>query len=1031
MSGTILDLYLGYHDTYTAKYGEKTAVLCQVGDFFEMYAVINEAEQAGPNIYRLAELLGIQVTRRNKSNIEVSRSNYLMSGFPLGGVQKHVQTLVSHFYTVVVVRQTTPPPNVRREVTEIVSPSMTLAPQSAEANHIMVLMLRYDSPRWICGMAMADISTGSSMAHQIASTIEDPSYTFDEIVRILHVCPTKEIVLLGVRIPPEAKGHILTSLGLSHRIVGLHQVWDGYAPSYNQKAYQEAILSKAGIGKGLLSNHITAGIEDAPEASVALAYLIQFAYEHNPKLVQKLQPPRRAPQQGRLTLQYNSAIQLNILGTGAPNEAPLLALLNRTVTSLGSRLYRERLLNPIANPSLLEERYNEVATYLEHDLYRGVRKPLTGVLDLERIMRRMVAETYHPCDWPSFHASLSSILSVAELLKKTALRSTVEGVIAMYHHTIDLDEASKYLLGDIRGNIFAKGVCPELDSIAAAIQEHLDLLAGLAQGFSDLGGDATLCKLDCNERDGFFLTTTKKRWDAIRARLPAEDAKAYHTKPISAVSNTLRITSQRIDTSSDAIVRSQAQMASATQEKYLAFLRTFVEQSAPLVQAIALEVAHIDVQTTNAMNAAEYRYVRPTLRPGESGLTIRQLRHPIIERLQQKIDYVANDVSLSASQSGLLLYGVNASGKSSLMKAIGLAVIMAQSGMYAPCAELSLAPYHSIFTRISGNDNIYQGMSSFAVEMTELKHILLRADDHSLVLGDELCAGTEAVSALSIVASGIEMLQKKKTTFVFATHLHELLKIPETTALIEAESVQVAHMHTEVRDGRIIYDRTLRAGSGADTYGIEVCRGLGMPDEFMRMAEKVRKHVTNQSAEFVPTRPSRYNATVRMDLCAVCRSPATETHHIRYQERADAAGFIEGTHIHKNTASNLVPLCEACHLQEHHGFLQIHGWRHTSEGVELDYTIAPEAGPGPDPLPKEATTRQIEELAPIWRPYVRYTRRGWMFRKTTSYRSRFKEISEEKLLEGMRKIAAVPSCLVPATPLELEQLQTRLFDVSL
>jgi hypothetical protein len=173
-----------------------------------------------------------------------------------------------------------------------------------------------------------------------------------------------------------------------------------------------------------------------------------------------------------------------------------------------------------------------------------------------------------------------------------------------------------------------------------------------------------------------------------------------------------------------------------------------------------------------------------------------------------------------------------------------------------------------------------------------------------------------------------------------------------------------------------------------------------------------------------------------MDLCGVCqKAAATETHHIRYQQDATSQGFIKDTHIHKNLASNLVPLCTQCHLQEHHGSLKINGWKQTTNGVELDYTITEEQENREQENKKAEQTNQtnqnIEELIHIWKPYLRYTRRGWVIRKSLSQRTKFKEIAEEKLLEAMSKITAVPSCLVPTSLYEIEQLQTKLLDVSL
>ena len=1027
--GTILQLYLSYHNAYVSRYGEKTVVLCQVGDFFEIYAVMNENEERGPNIYRIADMLGIQVTRRNKSNTEVNDSNYLMSGFPLGGIQKHIQVLVSNCYTVVVVRQVSPPPNVRREATDVISPSMTLSPSSQDANYIVVIMLSLSNGIWSCGIAAADVSTGLSLVYETVSTREDPAYAMDEVVRILNTYPSREIVLLG-SIPTKMREDAMGMIGIGHRPIGVHQIWDSYPIGFRKKEYQDAVLSKAGIGRGIVSAHTITGIDGMPLASIALPYMIQFAYEHNPKLISRLQSPTNISSSGRLLLQYNSAQQLNVIAMGMQGETPLLSILNRAATSPGSRLFRDRLLNPTTSPRVLRGRYAEIERYMKDNLYQKVRKSLCSILDLERIARRMVSETYNPCDWVSFHTSLLAGISVAEMLSMHDLVDIIRGVMKGYDEILDLEEASKYSICEIRGNIFKRGVHEDLDSLTRKIRENLEDIGSIANLLSN-GEDARLCKVDCNDRDGYFLTTTRKRWSVISASM---ETSPFSTKQISSGSNTLRITSERIDSASDTITRSQSCLSVMVQDRYVLFLRDFVEKHIGDIERIAQALADVDVHCTNAMNAREYAYTMPNIVVGTSSfLDAKMIRHPIIERIQQRVDYVANSVHIGGSTKGLLLYGVNASGKSSLMKAIGIAIIMAQSGMYVPCSQISFSPYTSIFTRISGNDNLYQGLSSFAVEMTELRNILVRADSSSLVLGDELCCGTEAVSAVSIVASGIDLLLKKEASFVFATHLHELIGIPEISEQAQEGRLRIAHMHTEVKDGRIVYDRTLRDGSGDSTYGIEVCRGLGMPSGFMALAEKIRRHVMGEADGFVHQKQSRYNGLVFMDVCSVCRTErATETHHIRYQETADSNGFIRDTHIHKNIASNLVPLCSSCHAMEHNGSIRIHGWRQTSDGVELEYSTItheskPEAGAAEDP---QKENKNVEELARVWRPYLRYTRKGWMFRKKDGLRARFKPVDEEKLIGMLSSVPGIPPFLMPDQT-DLEVLQTALLDVSL
>ena len=167
------------------------------------------------------------------------------------------------------------------------------------------------------------------------------------------------------------------------------------------------------------------------------------------------------------------------------------------------------------------------------------------------------------------------------------------------------------------------------------------------------------------------------------------------------------------------------------------------------IQDIVTYVTKLDVVITKAIIAKQYNYCKPTIdvKKKSSFLKATELRHPLIELLQQDETYVPNDIDLGCgvSQRGILLYGTNAVGKSSLIRSIGIAVIMAQAGMYVPATSFTFKPYTSIFTRILGNDNLFKGLSTYAVEMSELRTILNNADKNSLVLGDELCSGTESI----------------------------------------------------------------------------------------------------------------------------------------------------------------------------------------------------------------------------------------------------------------------------------------------
>ena len=347
-----------------------------------------------------------------------------------------------------------------------------------------------------------------------------------------------------------------------------------------------------------------------------------------------------------------------------------------------------------------------------------------------------------------------------------------------------------------------------------------------------------------------------------------------------------------------------------------------------------------------------YGYVRPTYvessEAAVAGLQVTGLRHPIIERVS-RMPYISHTIALgafatatttedaasAAAGAGILLYGVNAAGKSSLGKAIGLAVLMAQTGMPVPATTMRLIPYTGVFTRILGNDNLWAGMSSFVVEMTEFRSILRSAGPRTLVLGDELCAGTETASATSIVAAGVKTLVERGSNFFFATHLHELAEIAEIAAHPAVGFYHLTVRPSPVAGGPLLYDRKLRAGTGSPMYGLEVCRGLDMDAAFLATAFEFRKRLF--STDGAP-RMSRYNAAVVVQTCAVCGAHDTlETHHIVPQAAAAAGTGHISPGKHKNAADNLVALCDECHDAHHAGSLTIKGWIATSAGRALDW----------------------------------------------------------------------------------------------
>ena len=264
----------------------------------------------------------------------------------------------------------------------------------------------------------------------------------------------------------------------------------------------------------------------------------------------------------------------------------------------------------------------------------------------------------------------------------------------------------------------------------------------------------------------------------------------------------------------------------------------------------------------------------------------------------------------------MLVFGINAVGKSTLMKAVGCAVVMAQAGMYVPAEAFALRPFDGVYTRIGGSDNLFAGTSSFGAEVAELRSALRRATRDSLVLGDELAHTTEHVSAISLVGQGIATLAQRGCCFMLTSHLHEVTDVACVRELIDAKRVRVRHLHVEAEpDGTMVYARGLREGQGNPCYGLEVAGALGMGDAFMQGAHRIRKALLGVPTHLVAPRASRYNARVFVDACALCGKRADATHHVREQASADDDGFVDGHRV--NAAFNLVAVCDACHARLH------------------------------------------------------------------------------------------------------------------
>jgi len=350
-------------------------------------------------------------------------------------------------------------------------------------------------------------------------------------------------------------------------------------------------------------------------------------------------------------------------------------------------------------------------------------------------------------------------------------------------------------------------------------------------------------------------------------------------------------------------------------------------------------ITKVDYYNSCALLSLKRGYVKPVIKDKKhSFVTATKLRHPIVERIID-YEYVPHDISIgNDDMKGMLIYGLNSSGKSVLMKSVGLCIIMAQAGLYVPAESFEFSPYHQLMTRITGNDNIFKGMSSFAVEMTEINSILKRSNRNTLVIGDEICRGTEHISGNAIVASTILKLSKCNPTFIFTTHLHEIMTLE---SIKKINNVKAFHLKVsyDTKNDRLIFDRTLSPGSGESVYGILVAKYMIQDREFIDCANEIKNELMNYHDSLISGKKSRYNSDLYVYECNLCHTKDNvkltnlETHHINFQKDCDEHNVVKNKkHMKKNDKSNLVILCQECHDKIHNNEIKLSGFVKTSKG---------------------------------------------------------------------------------------------------
>lgn len=779
----------------------------RLGDFYELFM---EDAQIGSHV------LGITLTRRSRGK----DGAIPMCGVPYHAVEMYIPRLVEAGYKIAVAEQMTNPkdtPNlVVRKVIRVITAGTLLDGRGVnEKESSFVCAASIQKKQVVLGFA--DIATGQFLI---------TSAPLDQLVDVIHQYHPKEVILSPEQYnSPKLLGHFAN---LSHLNIAPFLEWQ----TWEDRAAQ-ALKSHFQV-----SSLLGFGLENKQEIAIAGTLLGYLTYTQQGS-ISHIQSIERVKDTKFLSLDATTIESLELFRStmDKTTEGSLFAIIDQTLTAMGTRLLKEWLMHPLAQLQPILQRHADVHFLYQHPtLLEDIRKLLNEIVDIERLIAKLSVGIGNARDLISLKRALYLSEHVFEQIDKYKWQSFE--MKELLGSTLTVTQLiSHWILEDPRGITKEGGMIrPEADEKLAELKRIFSDTTGWLAEFETIERKRTgipTLKVGENSVFGFYIEVSKAHAMSIK------DEYGYERKQ-TLVSAERYITSELKDKERVALTARES-MFERELELFEQVVRDVIAEVKKL-QRVAHVIAQVDCLTALAQLALERKYVQPTM-TSDKVLSIRNGRHPVVEAFLGN-EFVPNSTDLTEQQRFLLLTGPNMAGKSTYIRQVALIVLLAHIGSFVPADHAIIPLSDRIFSRIGASDALHKGLSTFMVEMTETARIIRNLTDRSVVIFDEIGRGTGTQDGMSLaqaIAEYVATLPAHPFIF-FATHYHELAELSG-----QFPAIKNASMAVNIHKGQIVFLRTIQDGSTDESYGIEVAKQAGIPSTVIRRADHIKRELKTLS----------------------------------------------------------------------------------------------------------------------------------------------------------------------------------------